>query len=109
MTEPLTCPACGAVVPGGASGCPACRAVGERQDRNERFFLIIVCAFGLGALGLPQLLRSRAFSRRGKALLGTIAVAQTLAVVGVIVLLVVERNAIYDAWWAWAKRLHGMR
>lgn len=89
----LACPTCELEVPDGLSFCPRCRAVAEGRaydpgeaDRHERQYVLSLVALSLGALAIPRLLRSPAFTPRGKALVALLGLANTGAVVVVLFL-----------------------
>jgi hypothetical protein len=89
----VACPTCDLDVPEGLAFCPRCRAKAEGRvydpgeaDRHERQYVLSLVVLSLGALAIPRLLRSPAFSPRGKALVALLGLANTGAVVVVLVL-----------------------
>ena len=86
----FNCPSCGLAVPGGLSYCPRCRAACEGReydpneaDAHERSYVISLVVLSLGAVAIPRLLRSPAFSPLGKACLTLLGLLNTGAVVGI--------------------------
>ena len=85
----IDCPKCGLGLPGGFTFCPRCRAQAEGRaydpteiDRHERQYVLSLVLLSVGALGVPRLLRSPAFSRGEKALFSALGVAQTALAFG---------------------------
>ena len=89
----FNCPSCGLGVPSGFSFCPRCRARAEGReydpkeaDAHERQYVFSLVVLTLGALAIPRALRSTAFSGGEKAFLTILGLANTTAVVLVLVL-----------------------
>lgn len=74
------------------------------RDRHERLFLIFACVFAAGALAIPRLRRSQAFSPRAKVVLGTLAVLQTLAAFAFVGVLVWKGPELFSWWMAYVRR-----
>lgn len=88
----FNCPACALAVPSGFVYCPRCRAAAEGRDydpqevdSHERHYVVSLVVLSLGALALPRLLRSKAFSAAEKAGLGLVGILNTAGVVVVCV------------------------
>jgi hypothetical protein len=84
----VECPTCALEVPDGLTFCPRCRAKGEGRvydpteaDRHERSYVLSLVVLSLGALAIPRLLRSPAFSRPQKVLLALAGALNTSGVV----------------------------
>jgi predicted RNA-binding Zn-ribbon protein involved in translation (DUF1610 family) len=89
----FNCPTCGLAVPSGFSFCPRCRATAQGReydpkeaDAHERQYVFSLVVLTLGALAIPRALRSTAFTAGEKAFLALLGVANTTAVVVVLVL-----------------------
>lgn len=87
----FACPTCALEVPEGFSYCPRCRAVAEGRaydpnelDRHERQYVLALVVFSLGALAIPRLMRSRAFSPLGKLAVALLGIFNTGAVVAIV-------------------------
>lgn len=85
-----SCPTCELSVSEGLAFCPRCRAAAEGRpydpdegDRHERQYVLSLVILSLGALAIPRLLRSRAFSPGAKLLVALLGLANTGAVVGI--------------------------
>lgn len=85
------CPTCALSVPQGLSFCPRCRAKAEGRpwdpgevDRHERQYVLSLVVLSLGALALPRLWRSPAFSPAGKVGVSVIGLLNTGGVVVVL-------------------------
>lgn len=88
----FNCPTCGLGVPGGFVYCPRCRAQAEGReydareiDRYERHYVFSLVVLSLGALAIPRLFRSHAFSKLEQACLALLGLLNTGAVVVVCV------------------------
>ena len=93
LTFDFNCPACALSVPGGFVYCPRCRAGAEGVEydpestrSHERQYVFSLVVLTLGALALPRLFRSTAFTASEKAGLGLLGVLNTGAVLVVCVL-----------------------
>jgi hypothetical protein len=82
------CPTCTLAVPQGFSFCPRCRAKAEGRawdpgevDRHERQYVLSLVVLSLGALALPRLWRSPAFSPAGKVAVSLVGLLNTGGVV----------------------------
>ncbi len=91
LSTEFNCPACGLGVQSGFSFCPRCRAVAEGRDydpaeadRHERHFVLSLVLLSLGALAIPRLLRSQAFSPGWKAVLAVVGVLYTAICLGIL-------------------------
>ena len=78
------CPTCALAVPAGFTFCPRCRAQAEGRsfdpdelDRHERSYVLSLVLLSLGALAIPRLWRSPAFSPAGKVALSVFGVLYT--------------------------------
>ena len=93
LTFEFNCPTCALALPGGFVYCPRCRAGAEGREfdpestrSHERQYVISLVVLTLGALALPRLLRSTAFSAAEKLGLGLLGILNTASVFGVCVL-----------------------
>lgn len=87
------CPTCALEVPVGLAFCPRCRAKAEGReydpgevDRHERQYVLSLVVLSLGALAIPRLWRSPAFSPMGKVVVTLLGLANTGAVVVILYL-----------------------
>lgn len=87
MERPLrttTCPRCRQSFEDWFASCPFCEAPQPRHDRGP---VLIAIFLGLGALAVPGLLRSRAFTPREKLWLSVAAIAYTTTMIAIIVVI----------------------
>lgn len=89
----FNCPTCALGVPGGFVYCPRCRAKAEGRefdagviDRHERQYVFSLVVLSLGALAIPRLFRSQAFSKSEQAGLALLGLLNSGAVIVVCVL-----------------------
>jgi hypothetical protein len=85
------CPTCELEVPEGLPFCPRCRAAAEGRpydpdevDRHERQFVLTLVVVSLGAVAIPRLLRSPAFTPTEKAVVAVLGLLNTGAVVAIL-------------------------
>lgn len=98
MARMFACPTCELEVPEGFAFCPRCRAKAEGRpydpneiDRHERQYVLSLVVLSLGALAIPRLWRSPAFSPLGKVLVTLLGLVNTGGVVVI----------IYFVFWHW--------
>ncbi len=76
----------------------------DPRDRSERLFLVIACVFAAGALAVPRLRKSNAFTAREKTVLAALAFLQTALAVALVAVLVWKGPALYRVWWRYVEQ-----